>query len=147
MAFFRKLFLICCGLLIVTSRTALGYQLPMKQWTNELKTGYERRVAADPSFASKSITEVLLAAGTQLTAEWNRRGTARMLPEIDFVVPAILTAVFGKYYRYVDIFRSNLVLKPALEPRVYVKFLSIADLPPPFKADSSGKVKTMRVLL
>jgi hypothetical protein len=76
-----------------------GYQSPLKRWSHQIRTGYERRVAADPSFAAKSITEVLLAAGTQLTAELNRRGTARLLPEIDFVAPAIISAVFGKYYR------------------------------------------------
>jgi hypothetical protein len=79
-----------------------AYQIPaLKQWSNQLETGYKRRVAANPSFPAKSITEVLLAAGTQLAAECNRRGTSRLLPEIDFVVPAIFTAVFGKYYRYV----------------------------------------------
>ena len=73
-----------------------SYQVvPVKRWSNELKTGFQRRVAADPSFVSKSITEVLLAAGTQFTAEWNRRGVSRLLPEIDFIVPAILTAIFG----------------------------------------------------
>lgn len=60
--------------------------------------GYHRRVNADPSFFWKSITEVLVAAGTQLMAEWNRRGASRMVSELDFVVPAVMTAVFGKYY-------------------------------------------------
>jgi len=69
------------------------------QWKKQLDEGYQRRVAADPSFPQKSLTEVLLAAGTQLAAEWTRRGAHRLLPEADFVVPAILTAVFGKYYR------------------------------------------------
>ena len=59
---------------------------------------YQRRVAADPSFLAKSITEVILAAGTQLVAEVNRRGINRMIPEIDFVVAGVLTAIAGKYY-------------------------------------------------
>lgn len=69
------------------------------QWKKQLHDGYQCRVAADPSFPQKSLTEVLLAAGTQLAAEWTRRGAHRLLPEADFVLPAILTAVFGKYYR------------------------------------------------
>jgi len=77
-------------------RTAHG--LSVRNWTNQIKKGYQQRVAADPSFPTKSVTEVLVAAGTQLTAEWNRRGADRLLPELDFMVPAILTAVFGKYY-------------------------------------------------
>ena len=68
-------------------------------WKRQLEEGYQRRVAADPSFPQKSLTEVFLAAGTQLAAEWTRRGAHRLLPEADFVLPAILTAVFGKYYR------------------------------------------------
>lgn len=60
-------------------------------------TGLNQRLAADPSFLKKSVTEVVIAAGTQLSAEWNRRG-ASILPELDFVVAGVLTAVFGKYY-------------------------------------------------
>lgn len=71
----------------------------VKRLGDQLKTGYERRVTADPSFPQKSVTEVILAAGTQFAAEWNRRGADRLLPEADFVLPAILTAIFGKYYR------------------------------------------------
>ena len=70
-------------------------------WKQQVRRGYNRRVNADPSFFGKSITEVLVAAGTQLMAEWSRRGASRMIPELDFVVPAVLAAVFGKYYRYV----------------------------------------------
>jgi hypothetical protein len=79
--------------------TVAAYQSPLRRWSQDFKTGYSRRVAADPSFQAKSVTEVFLAAGTQLTAEWNRRGSDRLLPEIDFVIPGVLTAVFGKYYR------------------------------------------------
>jgi hypothetical protein len=75
----------------------------LSKWTEQLHTGYHRRVTADPSFPSKSVTEVIVAAGTQFTAEWNRRGIDRLMPEIDFILPAILTAVFGKYYRYVRV--------------------------------------------
>ena len=81
--------------------TCSAYQLPTRKWTKSIKRGYEQRVAADPSFPAKSVTEVLLAAGTQLSAEWNRRGAHRLLPEIDFVFPAMVAAVVGKYYRYV----------------------------------------------
>eukprot|EP00980_Cylindrotheca_fusiformis_P007063 scaffold1482_cov120-Cylindrotheca_fusiformis.AAC.5 len=75
-----------------------AYQSPLGRWSREIKSGYSRRLAADPSFPAKSVTEVLLAAGTQLAAEWNRRGADRLIPEIDFVIPGVLTAVFGKYY-------------------------------------------------
>ena len=71
----------------------------VKRWGQEIREGYRCRVVADPSFPQKSLTEVLVAAGTQFAAEWNRRGASRLIPEADFVVPAILTAVFGKYYR------------------------------------------------
>ncbi|CAJ1934851.1 unnamed protein product [Cylindrotheca closterium] len=82
--------------ILLCSSSAL--QSPVARITNQVKTGYSRRVAADPSFPAKSVTEVILAAGTQLAAEWNRRGASRLLPEIDFVLPGVLTAVFGKYY-------------------------------------------------
>ncbi|KAL3778606.1 hypothetical protein ACHAWO_013437 [Cyclotella atomus] len=65
---------------------------------SSIKLGYEQRVAADPSFLSKSILEIILAAATQYTAEVGRRGGHRILPEIDFVAAGVLTAVFGKYY-------------------------------------------------
>ena len=73
----------------------------IRLWKDNVRTAYRRRTNADPSFLGKSVTEVLAAAGTQLMAEWNRRGASRMVSEIDFVVPAVLTAVFGKYYRCV----------------------------------------------
>jgi hypothetical protein len=72
-------------------------------WKLQLKNEYDRRVNADPSFFSKSITEIIVAAGTQLMAELNRRGVSRIIPELDFVLPAIFAAIFGKYYRYVRI--------------------------------------------
>ncbi len=74
----------------------------VRSWNEKVRTAYRRRTNADPSFFAKSVTEVLVAAGTQLMAEWNRRGAARMATELDFVVPAVLTAVFGKYYRCVE---------------------------------------------
>jgi hypothetical protein len=97
----------------------------IQHWTQQLQKGYKRRVRADPSFSSKSITEVIVAAGTQFAAEWNRRGADRILPEIDFIIPAILTAVFGKYYRYVltPKRRHNAHSTPPPYPRVFVKFL------------------------
>ena len=106
--------------ILLCSSSAL--QSPIARLTNQVKTGYNRRVAADPSFAAKSVTEVILAAGTQLAAEWNRRGATRLLPEIDFVLPGVLTAVFGKYYRYVSF--DELGLKDH-ETRVNVKFLTV----------------------
>ena len=70
-------------------------------WKLQLKHAYDRRVNADPSFFSKSITEIIVAAGTQLMAELNRRGVSMIIPELYFVLPAIFAAIFGKYYRYV----------------------------------------------
>ena len=63
----------------------------------DLREGFDLRKAADPSFLTKSIAEVILSASTQLTAELKRRGADRMLPEIDFVIAGVATAVFGKY--------------------------------------------------
>ncbi|KAL7536339.1 hypothetical protein ACHAXR_007088 [Thalassiosira sp. AJA248-18] len=63
-----------------------------------IQEGYKQRVAADPSFLSKSILEIVLAACTQYTAEVSRRGKHRILTEIDFVFAGILTAVCGKYF-------------------------------------------------
>jgi hypothetical protein len=88
-----------CTLFTAVKAYSQSSVFPIQKWTQQLQKGYQQRVAADPQFASKSVTEVLVAAGTQLTAEWNRRGANRLLSELDFVVPAILTAVFGKYYR------------------------------------------------
>jgi len=87
---------ILCILLLCLSS---AYQSPIARLSNQVKTGYQQRVASDPSFPQKSVTEVVLAAGTQLAAEWKRRGANRLLPEIDFVLPGVLTAIFGKYYR------------------------------------------------
>lgn len=68
-----------------------------RSWAQDIRVGYRRRVEADPSFPLKSVVEVFLAAGTQFTAEWERRGP-RLLPEIDFVCAGVLTAVAGKYF-------------------------------------------------
>jgi len=65
---------------------------------SRMKEGYNQRVSADPSFLSKSIIEVILAASTQYIAEVSRRGQSRIIPEIDFVFAGVLTAVCGKYY-------------------------------------------------
>lgn len=94
---------------------------PFKTLKQEIALGYEQRIAADPSFKFKSCAEVLIAASTQFSAEWQQRGV-NLLPEIDFVVAAILTAVFGKYYsmwkvaKTVDSSKSSLKQK---EPRVF----------------------------
>jgi len=71
---------------------------PRKLVVEPIRKGYAQRIKADDSFALKSITEVLLAAGTQFSAEWSKRGPNRIAPEIDFVIAGILTAVAGKYY-------------------------------------------------
>jgi len=73
-------------------------QQPKKFFTQSIHEQYRLRVEADPNFVSKSITEVFLAAATQLTAEINKRGSRGILIEIDFVVAGILTAIAGKYY-------------------------------------------------
>jgi len=67
-------------------------------YISRIKEGYNQRISADPSFLSKSIIEVILAASTQYIAEVSRRGQARIIPEIDFVFAGVLTAVCGKYY-------------------------------------------------
>jgi len=65
---------------------------------HDVQLQYQQRVAADSQFVTKSITEIALAAGTQLTAEISRRGLHRIVPECDFVIAGILTAIVGKYY-------------------------------------------------
>jgi Protein RETICULATA-related len=67
------------------------------QWTSDIAIGYQRRVAADPSFPLKSATEIVVAASTQFAAEWSRRGRDQLLPQFDFVLAGVLTAVYGKY--------------------------------------------------
>lgn len=71
--------------------------MSVRKLTSSISTGFQNRVEADPFFPMKSTTELLLAAGTQLFAEWNRRGSA-LLPELDFVIAGVLTAMVGKYY-------------------------------------------------
>jgi hypothetical protein len=63
-----------------------------------IKEQFALRLAADPNFVSKSITEVILAAITQFIAECSRRGRTNMITEIDFVIAGIFTAIAGKYY-------------------------------------------------
>ena len=63
-----------------------------------VSTGYQQRVAADSSFPTKAVTEIILAVGTQLAAEWNRRGASHLRLELDFVVAGVLTACYGKFY-------------------------------------------------
>jgi hypothetical protein len=81
---------------------------PIKSWTRDIAVGYDRRVAADPSFPAKSVAEVFLAVGTQFTAEWQHRGTSQLLPEIDFVLAGILTAVVAKYYSMWKVAKTQL---------------------------------------
>lgn len=75
-----------------------AWSLKSTNIAQSISTGYQQRVAADPTFPQKSVTEILLAAGTQMTAEWNRRGTSGLKSEIDFVVAGVLTAIYGKFY-------------------------------------------------
>lgn len=79
---------------------------PVRQWKQDIALGWKARVAADPNFQIKSAAEILLAAGTQLSAEWNRRGDS-LLPEIDFVVAGILTAIAGKYFSMWKVARTK----------------------------------------
>jgi Protein RETICULATA-related len=69
---------------------------PARKWINTLTIEYERRKLADPAFAAKSVTEIILAASTQLAAEYKQRGE-QLIPEMDFVFAGVLTAVYGKY--------------------------------------------------
>lgn len=75
-----------------------AWSLKSTKVAQSIGTGFQQRVAADPTFPQKSITEILLAAGSQMTAEWNRRGNAGLRNEIDFVVAGVLTACYGKFY-------------------------------------------------
>lgn len=84
-------------LFAVLSNTS-AWSLKNTRVAGRIKSGYKQRLAADPSFPQKSVTELLLAAGTQLTAEWNRRGATGLNTEIDFVVAGVLTACYGKFY-------------------------------------------------
>lgn len=68
----------------------------IRQWPRDLVQGYQLRTSADKWFPIKSVLEVLLAAGTQLAAEYAKR-QGRMSVELDFVIAGILTAVYGKY--------------------------------------------------
>jgi Protein RETICULATA-related len=71
---------------------------PLQKWRRDARLGWEARTNADPNFAFKSTAEVALAALTQLSAEWKSRGLNRMLPEVDFVVGGVVTAIAGKYF-------------------------------------------------
>ena len=62
-----------------------------------IKNGFAHRIEADPSFVSKSLLEIMLAAITQYMAEVSRRGKDRIMPEFDFVLAGVLTAVCGMY--------------------------------------------------
>ena len=95
---------------------------PIKRLTTNLAIGYQRRVAADPSFPAKSLAEVFVGAGTQFAAEVERRGAKNLCPEFDFVLAGILTAIFGKYYamwRVAPTRFSQSNDKRALEPSLF----------------------------
>lgn len=86
-------------LILGFSRSTYALALPssISNKIKDLQDGYQLRKTADPSFLAKSATEVFIAAGTQVIAEWERRGSDRLLPEIDFVFAGVLTAIYGKY--------------------------------------------------
>lgn len=72
---------------------------PIPNIVQNIQKGYHQRIIADPTFLQKSMTELILAVTTQLTAEYERRGgLTQLITEFDFVLAGILTAVFGKYY-------------------------------------------------
>jgi len=82
--------------LLMSESRGGGYNIA--SFTRSFGNQYRLRLEADPNFVAKSITEIFLAAGTQFTAEIGRRGRDRMIPESDFVVAGLLTAIAGKYY-------------------------------------------------
>ncbi len=65
---------------------------------DEIKYQFRIRVAADPDFVQKSIVEIIFAILMQFAAEVSKRGRHRIVPEIDFVIAGIFTAIAGKYY-------------------------------------------------
>ncbi len=65
---------------------------------DEIRSQFRQRVAADPEFVQKSVVEIIFAILMQFAAEVSKRGANRILPEIDFVVAGIFTAMVGKYY-------------------------------------------------
>ena len=65
---------------------------------DEIRNQYRMRVAADPDFVQKSIVEIIFAISMQFMAEVSKRGMHRIVPEIDFVIAGIFTAMAGKYY-------------------------------------------------
>jgi hypothetical protein len=85
-------------LISISPTYGLVISKPIQSLTQDVWIGYKSRVAADPSFTSKSLIEAFVAASTQYAAELKLRGTDRILPEIDFVFAGLLTAVVGKYY-------------------------------------------------
>mmetsp|Transcript_4372 Transcript_4372/g.5107 ORF Transcript_4372/g.5107 Transcript_4372/m.5107 type:complete len:433 (+) Transcript_4372:85-1383(+) len=90
------------SIMIIDGIINLLYLYPRNYYRNtkqQLQYGLIRRVNADSYFLSKSLIEIIVASGTQFMAELNRRGgLSRTIIEFDFVLPAILTAIFGKYY-------------------------------------------------
>jgi hypothetical protein len=84
--------------LFIFLATASAWSVKNTNVARAISTGYRQRVAADTRFPEKAVAEFLIAAGTQLTAEWNRRGTFGLKNEVDFVVAGVLTACYGKFY-------------------------------------------------
>lgn len=100
---------------------------------DKISQQYKVRIAADKNFFRKSLTEVFLAATTQLGAEVNRRGIGGLLTEIDFVIAGLFTAIIGKYYsmwRVAPTIESEI----AITKRVYKKTVSIGNMNVPNNA-------------
>jgi hypothetical protein len=79
-------------------KQSMFQSLSFGQLLSNVQRQYAQRIAADSNFLYKSITEVILAAGTQFMAEVGKRGIHQIVTEIDFVIAGILTAIAGKYY-------------------------------------------------
>mmetsp|Transcript_6767 Transcript_6767/g.10280 ORF Transcript_6767/g.10280 Transcript_6767/m.10280 type:complete len:332 (-) Transcript_6767:11-1006(-) len=90
----------------VDGRLSLVVQyLDFGKMIRNARKGYMQRLDADPLFLSKSILEVFIATSTQLFAEISVRGKM-LIPEIDFVIAGILTAIAGKYYSMWQVART-----------------------------------------
>lgn len=94
----KRLWLATLVSLCALCHTDVASALSVTKVAQSVSTGYQQRVAADPSFPAKAVTEIFLAAGTQMAAEWNRRGASHLKTELDFVVAGVLTACYGKFF-------------------------------------------------
>lgn len=96
-----SIWIVVVGFLLIAlpaHTTALSLSQPISKFSRSVSNGLQQRIAADPSFVMKSFSELVLAAGSQFAAEWSQRGASNLIPELDFVVAGVLTAMAGKYY-------------------------------------------------